>query len=97
MENNMIQEYLKLHEQEILEDLFSLLRIPSVSSDAGHHEDMLRCAACWETLLQKAGADEVQILPTAGNPVVFAWKKVNPNLPTVMVYGHYDVMPPEPF
>lgn len=92
----MIQDYLNRHEQEILDDLFSLLRIPSISSDAGHREDMQRCAERWKSLLCKTGADTVQIISTAGNPVVYACKTVGQDLPTVMVYGHYDVMPPEP-
>lgn len=91
-----IEQYLELHRDELLAELFTLLRIPSISAKPDHHEFMLKCAEQWQTLLKEAGADNVDIFPTEGNPVVFARKDINPALPTVMVYGHYDVMPAEP-
>ncbi len=81
---------------ELLQDLFSLLRIPSISAKAEHKKDMYACAERWKELLLKAKADTAQVLETKGNPVVFAEKKIDPALPTIMIYGHYDVMPAEP-
>lgn len=92
-----IKSYIKDNEQRFFEELSSLLRIPSVSSQPEHHADMLHCAEQWKTLLLQAGVDKVDIMPTQGNPVVYAEKLVNPAYKTVLVYAHYDVMPAEPF
>ena len=91
-----IKEYIKANESRFFEELFSLLRIPSVSSDPSRKEDMLRCAERLAELLREAGADLAEICPTDGAPVVFAQKIVSEALPTVLVYGHYDVQPAEP-
>ena len=91
-----IKHYLNENQERILEELFSLIRIPSVSLHAHRKDDMQRCAECWRELLLAAGVDRAEILPTAGNPVVFAEKNIDKSLPVVMVYGHYDVMPAEP-
>jgi acetylornithine deacetylase/succinyl-diaminopimelate desuccinylase-like protein len=91
-----IKNYIKENEKRFFEELFSLIRIPSISSHTERKDDMLKCAELWKSLLLEAGADKAEILPTQGNPVVFATKIINPNLPTVLVYGHYDVMPAEP-
>jgi Acetylornithine deacetylase/Succinyl-diaminopimelate desuccinylase and related deacylases len=91
-----IKHYLNENQERILEELFSLIRIPSVSSHAHRKGDMQRCAERWRELLLAAGVDRAEILPTAGNPVVFAEKIIDKSLPVVMVYGHYDVMPAEP-
>ncbi|MDR0939264.1 MAG: dipeptidase [Mediterranea sp.] len=91
-----IRQYIATHEKEMLDDLFSLIRIPSVSAQPEHHDDMLACAQRWAQLLTEAGADEALVMPSAGNPVVFAQKMVDPAARTVLVYAHYDVMPPEP-
>lgn len=80
----------------MLQRLFSLLEIPSISSLPSHKADMERCAARWAELLRDAGADRVEIMPTEGNPVVYAEKHVSDDAPTILVYGHYDVMPVEP-
>ncbi|MCI6161159.1 MAG: dipeptidase [Prevotellaceae bacterium] len=93
----MIKEYIKKNEDRMLEELFSLIRIPSVSAQPEHHEDMLRCARRWSELLVEAGVDKVDIMPTEGNPIVYAEKMVDPKAKTILVYGHYDVMPAEPF
>ena len=79
-----------------MEDLFSLIRIPSISALPEHHDDMLACAERWAQLLLEAGVDEALVMPSQGNPIVFAQKIVDPDAKTVLVYAHYDVMPAEP-
>lgn len=91
-----LEKYIGENEQRFLEELFSLIRIPSVSSHLHRKDDIQRCAVQWQKLLKAAGVDRAEILPTQGNPVVFAEKIIGKHLPTVMVYGHYDVMPAEP-
>lgn len=93
---NEIQAYIGEHEARMMEELFSLIRIPSISAKPQHRDDMERCAQRWAELLLAAGADEAHIMPTKGNPVVFAQKMVDPAAKTVLVYAHYDVMPAEP-
>lgn len=88
--------YLNEHKSRILEELFSLIRIPSVSAHAHRQAEILQCANRWKELLLAAGVDKVDILPTAGNPVVYAEKLVDSSFPTLLIYGHYDVMPAEP-
>lgn len=80
----------------MLEDLFSLIRIPSVSALPEHHNDMLACAERWKELLLEAGVDHAEVMPSAGNPIVFAQKTIDPHAKTVLVYAHYDVMPAAP-
>lgn len=89
--------YIKENQERILEELFSLIRIPSVSAQPEHHEDMLKCANRWKELLLMAGVDRADIMPTKGNPIVYAQKIVDPNAKNILIYGHYDVMPAEPF
>ena len=91
-----MQEYIDANRERFFEELFSLLRIPSVSAKAEHKDDMRRCARRLTELLLEAGADEAKVYPTAGHPVVFAQKIIDPSWKTVLVYGHYDVQPPEP-
>lgn len=91
-----VKQYIKENETRFVEELFSLMRIPSISSKESHKDDMLACALQWQKLLLEAGADEAYVMPSKGNPVVFAQKLVNPLAPTVLVYAHYDVMPVEP-
>lgn len=91
-----IKAYIEQHKDRFLEELFELIRIPSISAEAEHKDDMLRCAEKWRSLLLEAGADKAEIMPTAGNPVVYGEKIVDPAKPTVLVYGHYDVMPVAP-
>ncbi|KGF44175.1 peptidase M20 [Prevotella bivia DNF00320] len=94
----MIKEYIKENEGRILEELFSLIRIPSVSAQPEKHgKDMLRCAERWKELLLMAGVDKAEIMPTEGNPVVYGEKIVDTAAKTILIYGHYDVMPAEPF
>jgi len=91
-----IQDFIQQEEPRMLEELFSLLRIPSVSSASEHKEDMMRCANQWVQLLVQSGVDHAEVYPTQGHPVVFGEKIIDPNAPTVLVYGHYDVMPVAP-
>ena len=90
------QSYLEAHRARFREELFSLIRIPSISSDSAHKPDMTACAERWRELLLAAGADRAEVLPTSASPVVFAEKILDTSYPTVLVYGHYDVMPVEP-
>ena len=91
-----IKDYIAANESKMMEDLFSLIRIPSISALPEHHDDMLACAQRWSQLLLEAGADEAIVMPSKGNPMVFGQKIVDPNAKTVLVYAHYDVMPAEP-
>ena len=92
----MTKNYIQTNESRMLDELFSLIRIPSISAKPEHHDDMLACAERWRQLLLEAGADEAMVMPSQGNPMVFAQKTVNPEAKTVLVYAHYDVMPAEP-
>lgn len=91
-----IQTYISKNRERFYEELFSLIRIPSISAHSERRDDMQRCATRWAELLLEAGVDRAEVLPTKGNPVVFAEKRVGDALPTILVYGHYDVMPVEP-
>ena len=91
-----IQQYIQENETRFLDELFSLIRIPSISSDPEHHPDMLRCAERWRELLLAAGVDHAEVMPSDGNPLVFAERHVSNTAPTVLIYGHYDVMPADP-
>lgn len=88
-----MKNYIEKNKSRIFEELFSLLRIPSVSSDPSHKEDMRRCAERWVVLLMEAGADDAAVYYTDCHPIVFGKKTIDPSLPTVLVYGHYDVQP----
>ena len=88
--------YIEVNRDRFLEELFEILRIPSVSAQSEHKPDMQRCAEALAAALVKAGADHAEVYPTDGNPVVFGEKIVDKSLPTILVYGHYDVMPVDP-
>lgn len=92
----MVKEYIAVNQERFLNELFDLLRIPSVSADSKHKEDVRRAANYVKAKLEEAGADTVQLVETKGHPIVFGEKNVNPTLPTVLVYGHYDVQPADP-
>jgi len=91
-----MKEYIEQNKERFYEELFSILRIPSISAKAENKADMGKCAQRIADLLMEAGADEAGVFPTEGNPVVFGKKMVDPEARTVLVYGHYDVQPPEP-
>ena len=96
MEHQTIQNYLNENQERFLNELMELLRIPSISADPKYASEMLRMAEATKKYLIAAGADQVEICPTAGYPVVYGEKIIDPKLPTVLVYGHYDVQPPDP-
>lgn len=91
-----MKEYIASNKERFYDELFSLLRIPSVSAKAEHVPDMYRCAERLVALLMEAGADRAEVCRTEGHPVVYGEKMLDPSLRTVLVYGHYDVQPPEP-
>lgn len=90
------KDYQLANKDRFLNELLELLCIPSVSAKSEHKKDMLACAEAVKKRLLEAGADKVNIYPTEGHPIVYAEKIVDPNKPTVLVYGHYDVQPAEP-
>lgn len=89
-------DYIKTNEKRFLDELFELLRIPSVSADSKYAGDVKRAAEYISKKLKDAGADFVEISPTKGHPIVYGEKIIDKNLPTVIVYGHYDVQPADP-
>ena len=91
-----VKEYMNEHRERMLEELLELLRIPSISADPAYAEDTQRCAEVVAEHLRKAGADNVEVVPPKGYPVVYGEKLVDPSKPTVLVYGHYDVQPADP-
>lgn len=91
-----INEYIKIHQERFLNELFDLIRIPSVSSLERHKPDMHRAAEYWKKILLEAGADHATIYPTPGNPVVYAERIIDPSKSTILVYAHMDVMPADP-
>ncbi|MDP3462865.1 MAG: dipeptidase [Bacteroidales bacterium] len=90
------RNYIETNKERFLEELFNLIRIPSISSIADHKPDMVKAAEYWKESILRAGADKAEVLPTDGNPVVYGEKIIDPELPTVLVYAHYDVMPVDP-
>ena len=91
-----IKEYIEQNKERFLDELFELIRIPSISAESEHKEDMVHCAEKWREYLLSAGCDRAEVMPSAGNPVVYGEKIIDPAKPTVLVYGHYDVMPVAP-
>jgi acetylornithine deacetylase/succinyl-diaminopimelate desuccinylase-like protein len=89
-------DYIEENKDRFLSELFELLKIPSVSADSKYKKDVLKTADFVKASLLKAGADMAELCETAGFPVVYAEKIIDKNLPTVLVYGHYDVQPPDP-
>jgi acetylornithine deacetylase/succinyl-diaminopimelate desuccinylase-like protein len=91
-----IKNYIEEHKNRFLNELFDLLRIPSVSADKAYAGDVHRAAEFVKESLLKAGVLHAEICPTAGYPIVYGESIIDPSLPTVLVYGHYDVQPPDP-
>jgi len=89
-------EYIQCHKDRFLDELFELLRLASVSADPKYASEVTKTAEAVAESLRKAGADQVEICPTNGFPIVFGQKIIDPAKPTVLVYGHYDVQPPDP-
>ena len=91
-----VKKYIEENKDRFLEELFELIRIPSISAESEHKPDMVRCAEKWCEFLMQAGCDKAEVMPSEGNPVVYGEKTIDPAKPTVLVYGHYDVMPVAP-
>jgi len=91
-----VKSYIESNKERFLNELFSLIRIPSISAKQENKSDMLACANRWVELLLSSGADKALVMPTAGNPVVYGEKLFSKDAPTVLIYAHYDVMPAEP-
>lgn len=91
-----VQTYINKNKDRFLAELLDLLKIPSISADPKFKKDVIQTAEFIANALMKAGADNVEIFQTKGNPIVYGEKMVDPNFPTVLVYGHYDVQPPDP-
>jgi len=90
------KDYIEQHKDRFLNELLDLLRIPSVSADSKYKEDVAKCAEAVKEHLLLAGCDIAEVCPTAGHPIVYGEKITDPSLPTVLVYGHYDVQPADP-
>ena len=90
------QSYIQTNKDRFLNELVDLLKIPSISADPAYSKDVHATADAVAESLRKAGADVVEVCPTAGYPIVYGEKIINPELPTVLVYGHYDVQPADP-
>ncbi len=88
--------YIETNKDRFLQELFDLLRIPSVSADPAYSESVFKTADFVHQSLVAAGADNVETCQTDGYPIIYGEKIIDPNLPTVLVYGHYDVQPPDP-
>ena len=93
---NNTQSFITENKEKFLDQLFDLLRIPSISAKPEHKGDMLKTAEVVKQSLIDAGVDIAEICETPGNPVVYGEKIIDPKLPTVVVYGHYDVQPADP-
>jgi len=90
------QAYIQSNKEKFLAELFELLRIPSVSADPAYKGDVQKAAEFVANNLQKAGANAVEVITTPGHPIVYGEKILSADLPTVLVYGHYDVQPADP-
>ena len=91
-----IKNYVNANKARFIEELFELIRIPSISSLPEHKQDMYKAAEKWKSILLAAGADKAEVFETKGNPVTYGEKIIDPKAPTVLVYGHMDVMPVDP-
>lgn len=91
-----IEQYIEDNKKRFLDELLGLIRIPSISSVAAHKPDMYKAAKYWTQILLDAGADKAEVYETKGNPVVYGEKIIDSSLPTVLIYGHMDVMPVDP-
>jgi acetylornithine deacetylase/succinyl-diaminopimelate desuccinylase-like protein len=93
---NSAKNYIEENKDRFLDELIELLKIPSISADSAYKKDVIACAESVKTSLEKAGCDTVEICETPGYPIVYGEKIIDKNLPTILVYGHYDVQPPDP-
>jgi acetylornithine deacetylase/succinyl-diaminopimelate desuccinylase-like protein len=93
---HQLKQYIEDNRQRFLDELFELIRVPSISAKPENKADMIKMAKLLRDKLLKAGVDEAEVMETSGQPVVYASRMVGPDLPTVLIYGHYDVQPVEP-
>ena len=91
-----VKDYIEKNKNQFLEELFELLRIPSISAKSEHKKDIITCAELLKSHLEKQGFNNCEICKTKGNPIVYGEKIIDNKLPTVLVYGHYDVQPTDP-
>ena len=91
-----INNYINEHKDRFINELIELLKIPSISADPAYKADVLNCAEAVAKAMKDAGADNIEICETAGYPIVYCEKIIDKNMPTVLVYGHYDVQPADP-
>ena len=91
-----IKDYIEKHKDRFIDELICLLKIPSISADPNYSNSVIDCANAVADSLKLAGADSIEICETAGYPIVYAEKIIDNKLPTVLIYGHYDVQPPDP-
>ncbi|MDX2189357.1 MAG: dipeptidase [Bacteroidota bacterium] len=91
-----MSQYIDLHKSRFINELFDLLRIPSISADKEYAADVKKCAEAVKSKLSEAGLENARCIPTSGHPLVYAEKNISKDLPTVLVYGHYDVQPAVP-
>ena len=91
-----IKSYIQENKNRFIDELIELLKIPSISADSAYKEDVYKTAEAIKNSLEKAGCDTVETCQTQGYPIVYGEKITNKNLPTILVYGHYDVQPPDP-
>lgn len=96
MDLQTVDNYISINKDRFLDELVDLLKVPSISADPAFSKDVLRTAELLKSRLEEIGIDKVEVCETAGYPIVYGEKIVDPNLPTVLVYGHYDVQPPDP-
>ena len=96
MTQKIIGEFIDSNKERFLNELLDLLRIPSISARTEHQQDMIACAEAVKKSLLEAGADKAEVISTAGHPIVYGEKIIDSSLPTVLVYGHYDVQPADP-
>ncbi|WP_405608225.1 dipeptidase [Polaribacter sp. Asnod1-A03] len=93
---NTVKAYIKNNKDRFIDELIQLLKIPSISADASYHKEILLSADFVKKSLEKAGCDKVELCDTPGNPIIYGEKIIDETLPTVLVYGHYDVQPADP-
>jgi acetylornithine deacetylase/succinyl-diaminopimelate desuccinylase-like protein len=93
---NNIKSYINQHKDRFISELVEILKIPSISADSAFSQDVINTSDVVKNYLEKAGCDHVEICETPGYPIVYGEKKIDPKLPTVLVYGHYDVQQPDP-
>ena len=93
---NNIKSYINQHKDRFINELIELLKIPSISADSDYKKDVIATAEAVKTSLENAGCDHVEICDTPGYPIIYGEKIIDTSLPTILVYGHYDVQPPDP-